>query len=898
MAPSSPDELLNSPHYQSIRSVKQKKIGNIEGLVIKRGDIRSVSMKNGVTKKVLSVILQDASDNITITLWEQHILRELEIYDKLQIKGVYVKENSYSKQLEGSISKNGQIRRIAWPLSLDLPNPEKKVLLEFKRIMKHNLPLLSHVSPKSYGLKIFEQHVVEIGLYLKGIPELPESLGNLTHLQCLYASNNHLAHLPSSLCHLSHLQTLDVRWNRLTELPPQMETLQNLQTLHISENSIKIIPNSLEHCKKLTRIEFDHNPIEIIPDSLSIQALSKYTHHLPPLLSDQEKKAMIRLGLQLKDQLPEIGLITHNSFGYVTKDNKVVGIGLYRQQLRNFPLVLFDFGCLEVLNIAKNHLTDLPPIADHLPFLSKIFLRENRWSNLPSTLSSYLSRRYSQKISNIQEIEVILELETMLDEVIPLLPPNAEKTFGFVIGRGHITEIYLDCKNLETLPQSFGVCMHLQIFSAKSNNFQTLPTILSSCTNLTHIFMASNHISQIPKWILKLEHIKALDLQYNQLNHLPAELTQLNCLHSLNLQSNNILELPSSFGNLRTLRKLDLGNNNIKTLPASCSGLTQLSHLNLNQNQLTQMPESISHLQNLRELDLSWNAMKLSPQELEAIQPKLRCDNFTLKTRASGKIKFAQMDLPLKEVQGLMGLEFLLGKPLVHDNNLSFRKFGVSVSNGHVTQLSLPNLGLNDFPEIIGSFRNLEMLSLYSNNITAIPHIIGTFQNLSSLYLNSNQISEISDLIGHTSLTTINLNKNKLEFLPDGFMNLKNLEVCKLEHNPWQDIPHALWNLHQLTTLKLTRSDFPPLTQNVIRGGISTILDYAYRRAFFYDEMLQKLDRNHSINDFDKSHPELCKYAHMLEEKCQELNNVPAKQLLALFNEKCFIQKERFKIWL
>ncbi|MHA1745614.1 MAG: leucine-rich repeat domain-containing protein [Promethearchaeota archaeon] len=891
---------ISSPpiKYSSIKSVKQKKMGHIEGIVTKIGEIRIVTMKTGQIKHVQSITLKDGSDKISITLWEKHILPDLELDDKLQIRALYVKESSYTQQLEGSLSKDGHIRRIAWPLSVDLPRTEQNFLIELKRIVKHNIPVLSRVTPKSYGMKLFENHVVELGLYLLGIPEIPVSIGHLTHLQCLYAPNNHLSHLPLSLCHLSRLHTLDVQWNRLTELPPHMEKLQNLQTLNISENNIRILPDSLGQCKKLAFLEFDNNPIESISESLSLSILPKYSEHIFPLLPDQEKKALICLELQLQEKLPELALITQNSFGYVQENNHIAGIGLYLQHLREFPLVLFNFCNLRVLNIAKNHLTELPNIGDHLPYLTKIFLRDNRWDSLPSSISSYLSRRYSREITNISEIDVILELETMLDEIIPRLSPNSEEPFGFVIESGHITALHLDCKNLTKLPESFHVCSHLQKFSANSNHFQTIPSILSSCQKLSRLTMASNQISQIPPWISTMKKLEILDLQYNQLSRLPPEFILLSSLHTLNLRSNKITELSPSFGDLQALQKVDLGNNELTTLPVSFAALTHLTHLYLNQNQLAHIPESILHLQSLEELDLLWNPIKLSPQGVAEIHAKLRYDNFTLQTRTSGKVNFAQMNLPAKEVQGLIGLEFLLGRALILDDSLTYRKFGVTISDGHVVHLSLPHLELGSFPEIIGNFRHLETLSLAYNEIHAIPHIIGTFENLHSLYLNSNKISEISDLIGHTSLKILNLNNNQLEFLPDGFLNLVDLEECRLEHNPWHDIPHVLWNSHKLVTLKVTRRDFPPMTQSSIRGGITAIIDYAYRRSFFYEDMLRKLEHNHTLSAFDKSHPDICRYAPMLEKKCQELNNTTAKQLLALFNENCFIQKEQFKIWL
>jgi len=48
------------------------------------------------------------------------------------------------------------------------------------------------------------------------LTELPESLGQLTHLQTLRLSNNQLTTLPESLGQLTQLQTLELGSNQLT----------------------------------------------------------------------------------------------------------------------------------------------------------------------------------------------------------------------------------------------------------------------------------------------------------------------------------------------------------------------------------------------------------------------------------------------------------------------------------------------------------------------------------------------------------------------------------------------------------------------------------------------------------------------------------------------------------
>lgn len=60
---------------------------------------------------------------------------------------------------------------------------------------------------------------------------LPESLGGLTNLQSMRATNNVLMELPDSLVDLARLTTLDVSLNRLKAVPERLRNLTGLKQL-------------------------------------------------------------------------------------------------------------------------------------------------------------------------------------------------------------------------------------------------------------------------------------------------------------------------------------------------------------------------------------------------------------------------------------------------------------------------------------------------------------------------------------------------------------------------------------------------------------------------------------------------------------------------------------------
>src|SRR3954471_8605042 len=63
------------------------------------------------------------------------------------------------------------------------------------------------------------------------LTELPESLGQLTHLELLHLAGNQLTALPKSLSQLTQLRLLDLAGNQLTALPEWLGQLTQLQLL-------------------------------------------------------------------------------------------------------------------------------------------------------------------------------------------------------------------------------------------------------------------------------------------------------------------------------------------------------------------------------------------------------------------------------------------------------------------------------------------------------------------------------------------------------------------------------------------------------------------------------------------------------------------------------------------
>ena len=77
----------------------------------------------------------------------------------------------------------------------------------------------------------------------------------------LNVSYNLLPELPDSICNMTSLEQMDVSYNKLSMLPKQMSKCINLQVLDVSHNQLESFPSDLAvHCHDLQALLLDGNP--------------------------------------------------------------------------------------------------------------------------------------------------------------------------------------------------------------------------------------------------------------------------------------------------------------------------------------------------------------------------------------------------------------------------------------------------------------------------------------------------------------------------------------------------------------------------------------------------------------------------------------------------------------
>lgn len=207
--------------------------------------------------------------------------------------------------------------------------------------------------------------------------------------------------------------------------------------------------------------------------------------------------------------------------------------------------------------------------------------------------------------------------------------------------------LYLNSKELYTLPAFIGQYKQLDTLDISNNFFSTLPPSVFGLTHLKELICTEGNLQSVGSEIGRLTELRHLDLSTNRsLNFLSPAIGQLTQLEVLNLKYCGLRALPAETGLARNLRTLQLSDAAIEHLPTSLTRLnrleslslaamphlnwetnfpticrlTSLRYLNLAGNDLQELPVCIGQLKQLTELDLSQNNLVRLPPEIAELK--------------------------------------------------------------------------------------------------------------------------------------------------------------------------------------------------------------------------------------------------------------------------------------
>ncbi|KAI2792143.1 hypothetical protein POX_b02179 [Penicillium oxalicum] len=243
--------------------------------------------------------------------------------------------------------------------------------------------------------------------------------------------------------------------------------------------------------------------------------------------------------------------------------------------------------------------------------------------------------------------------------------------------------------------------------------------------------------------------LETLDLHGNKLCSLPMGIRQIHQLRALNLSNNDLtLENIGIIMEISSLTDLKLAGNKLDgAFPPAIGQLRQLESLDLRNNALTRLPNEISELANLKVMDVSENQL-----------PSLPFD--------------ALCNLPIKTLNA-------------QKNQL----------NGTL------------IPSAVDQLRDLQTLNVASNSLDLLA---GNDQlllpNLHTLVVSVNRIKRLPHLSGWQSLSTLAAGDNRLDRIPDGFVDLKSIKTVDFSGNHITRVDEKIGLLESLSNFSISNN--------------------------------------------------------------------------------------------
>ncbi|XP_030045599.1 leucine-rich repeat-containing protein 69 [Microcaecilia unicolor] len=161
----------------------------------------------------------------------------------------------------------------------------------------------------------------------------------------------------------------------------------------------------------------------------------------------------------------------------------------------------------------------------------------------------------------------------------------------------------------------------------------------------------------------------------------------------------------------------------------------------------------------------------------------------------------------------------------------------------HLTVLYLGNNVFEEVPEVLKYLDSLQKLYMFGNRITKISsNIFDGLQNLKILNLNNNKITYIpSQIYRLRSLRHLSLNGNQLKYIPKEFGLMEDLFELQLAKNQLVDLPEDIGCMTNLCILCLSRNQLSELPEKLCELKNLKILDVAGNQIQSFPTAIENL---------------------------------------------------------
>ncbi|MEE9371759.1 MAG: T9SS type A sorting domain-containing protein [Saprospiraceae bacterium] len=662
------------------------------------------------------------------------------------------------------------------------------------------------------GCEICEWYGVECdsmkrvtGLYLpfnKLKNEIPEKIGNLTHLNTLILDQNSIVGmLPQSIYSLSNLSYLILSNNNISDtLSNKIDQLSGLKWLLLNNNNIYgRIPKNVGNLLNINQLLLNSNNLDgVIPPSLGNLSKVRNLHLNDNNLSGCIPDTLSAFCGRDIDLSENICLSHGGSFRrFCAREsctiNMIIGCGTCDDGIQNQDEKGIDCGgeaCEPCISCFE--MTDYTPLmAFYDATNGQEWMNNEGWGE-----NCNYCQWYGVQCDSMKKVKnLLLPLNGLKGE----LPTDITEL-------DHLEGLILDLNELKgSLPFDIGNLSKLKFFSVSSNRIEgSIPSSIGNLKEMSWLLLNNNMISGV---------------------------------------------IPPSLANLITIDQLLLsGNKLIGSIPDSLAFLPNIKNMHLNDNQLSGcIPESFRQLcgtdVNLRDnICLSHNAdfidfcRSITTCELPKIVGCGTCNDGIQNQDEEGVDCGGSCENECSLCPETPDYEPLIALYEATDganwtNNSGWADtcdicqwYGVVCNDeGRVKNLFLPMNGLkNNLPSTIGALIFLEALIIDQNELSGpFPKEIGQLTNLQFLLANDNDFTgAIPTELGNLGkLKWLLLNNNNLtDQIPTSLENLVSIDQFILSGNKLMGmIPEELGNL-------VTVNNFH-LNDNLLEGCIPSSFD-------------------------------------------------------------------------
>lgn len=321
-----------------------------------------------------------------------------------------------------------------------------------------------------------------------------------------------------------------------------------------------------------------------------------------------------------------------------------------------------------------------------------------------------------------------------------------------------IHRLDLSGREIESLPESFGLLTELVALNLSNNGLSSLPASMREMRHLTNLDLRRNRLAALPDLLMQLP-LRSLNISGNRLKTVPV-LKGCADLRVLDLSNNELQTFDDCLSEENELRAVNLACNYLENIDGCLPGLQNVGHLNITGNLITALSSGMAHLQSLEVLDASDNRIDTIDEAFFALEVE--------------SIDLGSNSLKALTLHGLEDLE-----ELTLDNN-PFEELVITEDFApYLRLLSCDGCGLKTF--LLPPSKALEVLCYSSNAISEVPESIGQYEKLAELDIEDNAVAELPhELANLLALQTLYVNGNPFSEDAKKIIDIKHPDICDL----------------------------------------------------------------------------------------------------------------------